>query len=77
MQNSPHEDFSALFEQLGLPADDQSIADFIARHRLLSGQKIYEADFWNDGQKQFLRSALIQDAEWAMPVDALAVSLGA
>ena len=75
MRDSPHECFGTLFEQLGLPADQHAIDTFISRHRLLPGQKIFEANFWNDSQKSFLRSALLDDAEWAVPVDSLAIAL--
>lgn len=75
MRDSPHECFHTLFEQLGLPAESAAIETFIARHRLLPGQKIYEANFWNDSQQSFLKSALSEDAEWAVPVDSLAIAL--
>lgn len=75
MNISPHNRFTELFEQLGLAAEPDAIARFIASHRLHEGQAIYEAEFWDDSQRQFLKSALAHDAEWAVVVDSLAVSL--
>lgn len=64
-----------LFLQLGLDADDQSIAEFIGRHQLAAGTHIADAPYWNDGQRQFISEQLRADAAWAMVVDQLNESL--
>jgi len=70
----PH--FAALFAQLGLPDDDQSIAEFLAKHRSMAhGMRLAEAAYWTPSQAAFLREALSQDAEWAVVVDQLSKAL--
>ncbi len=65
-----------LFVQLGLDASDQSIEEFIEKHRGLNDSRhIEEAPFWNDSQADFLKRALIEDAEWAEVIDQLNVQL--
>ena len=75
MYRAPENRLTTLFEQLGLDSEPQAIAAFIAQHELQLGQSIVDADFWNDSQRCFLRSAIVDDAEWAVVVDSLAVSL--
>lgn len=60
-----------LFLQLGLPADPAAIAAFIGAHQLPEDVRVSEASFWNDGQRQFLREQLAEDADWAIVVDEL------
>lgn len=62
----------ALFQQLGLPADQQAIADFVGRHRPLA-QTVHlpDAPFWTAAQAAFLREAWREDAEWCEAVDGL------
>ena len=60
-----------LFLQLGLPADAAAIAAFIDAHQLPERVRVFEARFWNDGQRHFLREQLAEDAEWAIIVDEL------
>ncbi|UXY55654.1 DUF2789 domain-containing protein [Pseudomonas tohonis] len=74
MDTTPH-NLATLFEQLGLESGHDRIEAFIAEHPLADGQKIHEAPFWNDAQSAFLRNALVQDADWAVEVDELAVRL--
>ncbi|MDU9395547.1 DUF2789 domain-containing protein [Pseudomonas sp. zfem003] len=76
MDTTPHT-LATLFEQLGLDASRPAIEAFIAGHRLEESRKIHEAPFWNEAQRDFLRSALGQDADWAVKVDELAVRLSA
>ena len=64
-----------LFLQLGLPADEQSIATFIAKHQLPADVMLTQAPFWNDGQRQFLAEQLTADGAWAIIVDQLNESL--
>ena len=70
----PH--FAALFAQLGLPDDDQSIAEFLAKHRSMAqDMRLADAPYWSPSQAAFLREALSQDAEWAVVVDQLSKAL--
>lgn len=72
----PH--FAALFAQLGLPDDDQSIAEFLVKHRSMAqDMRLAEAPYWTPSQAAFLREALSQDAEWALVVDQLSKALQA
>lgn len=75
MEQSTHS-FSELFRQLGLPADNAFIERFILEHRPLPEDvKISEASFWTDGQRDFLKKALLEDADWAPMVDQLNAEL--
>ena len=61
-----------LFEQLGLPSDDESISQFIASHRPLAHEiELAQAPWWTAGQAAFLHEAIEEDADWAMVVDEL------
>jgi hypothetical protein len=61
-----------LFAQLGLPADQLAIDDFIARHRPLdSAVALYRAPFWSAAQRSFLKEEIIEDADWAGVIDEL------
>lgn len=63
---------SELFQQLGLPSDDSSIEEFIARHRPLPEEtRLPDASFWNEGQRRFLSEEWEEDADWAEVVDTL------
>ena len=42
-------------------------------HQLAGAVHVYEAPFWNDGQRQFLSEQLKSDADWAIIVDELNV----
>ncbi|NWK73440.1 DUF2789 domain-containing protein [Acinetobacter cumulans] len=64
-----------LFEQLGLDSSEQAIALFIATHQLNAHTKITQADYWNEGQRQFLAEKIASDGEWAIIVDQLNESL--
>ncbi|MDH1263036.1 DUF2789 domain-containing protein [Pseudomonas sp. GD03944] len=75
MENPVH-DLSALFKQLGLPADQASIDRFIRDHSPLAPTcKLSEAPFWNKAQAALLREELLEDADWAVVVDQLNVRL--
>ena len=68
--------FSALFEQLGLPAAESDIRTFITRHRPLPGDvKVQDAPFWTPAQAKALRDMLLEDADWAPVVDQLNLAL--
>ncbi len=60
-----------LFLQLGLDETPEGIAHFISEHRLAPQVNLLDADFWNDGQRQFLKEKLHSDGEWALVVDQL------
>jgi len=63
---------SNLFAQLGLPADEAAIEDFIARHRPLGNDiALYRAPFWSASQRAFLKEEIIEDADWAGVIDEL------
>lgn len=64
-----------LFEQLGLDASEEAIALFIATHQLNAHTTIIQADYWNEGQRQFLAEKIASDGEWAIIVDQLNESL--
>lgn len=75
MEKSTHT-FSELFLQLGLPSDKAYIEQFILDHKPLEPEvKISEAPFWTDAQREFLKAALLDDADWAPMVDALNAEL--
>ncbi len=77
MDNSTHT-FSELFAQLGLPADQEGISQFLITHAPLAGEiKLPDADFWSHAQATFLREALLQDSDWAELVDQLSEALRA
>ncbi|MFZ5456537.1 MAG: DUF2789 domain-containing protein [Pseudomonadota bacterium] len=68
----------ALFDQLGLPSDPESIRRFIAEHGPLPNEtRLHEAPFWNETQAKFLRDAFLEDADWIETVDRLNVQLHA
>ncbi|ALH94390.1 DUF2789 domain-containing protein [Acinetobacter equi] len=64
-----------LFEQLGLDSSEEAIALFIVTHQLTADQKITEADYWTEAQRQFLAEKIKSDGEWAIVVDQLNESL--
>lgn len=68
--------FSALFEQLGLPAGEADIRAFIERHRPLAGDvRVQDAAFWTPAQAKALRDMWLEDADWAEVVDQLNLAL--
>lgn len=64
-----------LFLQLGLDADEASIAQFIKTHQLPADVRLADAPYWNDAQRQFLAEQIKDDAAWAIVVDQLNESL--
>ncbi len=76
--NKPTHRFSDLFAQLGLPCEPDDIATFLAAHAPLADNiKLADAPFWSAAQATFLKEALLQDSDWADPVDNLSQSLRA
>jgi len=61
-----------LFAQLGLPADEAGLENFIATHRPLANDiALYRAPFWTETQRAFLKEEIIGDADWAPVIDEL------
>ena len=60
-----------LFAQLGLASDAANIKQFIHQHAVPVGVLLASADFWTQGQAQFLQEALDEDADWAEIIDQL------
>lgn len=65
-------DMSSLFAQLGEASDEGAITRFIETHGpMAGGVQLHEAAFLTPAQANFLREAILDDAEWAEIVDAL------
>lgn len=74
--DQPIHPFSELFAQLGLPADEAAIGQFIATHSpLRSDLDLADAPFWTDSQAAFLKEEKQGDADWAELVDQLNLAL--
>ena len=70
--DKPIHHFSELFAQLGLPADEQAIRQFIETHSPLRADiDLADAPFWTDSQAAFLKEEKLEDADWAELVDQL------
>ena len=75
MEQSQH-NYSELFRQLGLPSDKAYIEKFIVDHKPLEPSvKISAAPFWTESQREFLKKAIMEDADWAPMVDQLNAEL--
>lgn len=69
---APTHDLTALFEQLGLPADQASQDAFIEQHTPLPEQTLLaDAAFWNPAQASLLREEIAADDDWSEVVDQL------
>jgi len=74
--DKPIHRFSELFAQLGLPADEQAIGQFIATHAPLRADiDLADAPFWTESQAAFLKEEKLEDADWAELVDQLNLAL--
>lgn len=63
---------SDLFVQLGLPSEEEDIENFIEQNKgMMQATHIEDAAIWNDAQATFIRSSLLEDAEWAELIDQL------
>lgn len=63
---------NALFEQLGLPASEAAINEFIRLHRPLPVNiSLEDAEWWTPAQADFLQEAFKEDSSWAAAVDEL------
>lgn len=75
METHAH-DMTNLFEQLGLSSDEAAIQNFIdAHYPLEAGTKLCDAEFWSQSQGRFLREQIKADADWAVVIDTLDMSL--
>ena len=71
MDTSKHT-LTTLFEQLGMPSDDDSINRFIAQNSPLPQDiALQDAPFWSESQSQFLEEGLEEDSDWAEIIDEL------
>ena len=69
---SYHTKMRDLFAQLGLPSEQISIENFIQTHKGLAQRThIEDAEFWTTQQAEFIKNALVEDAEWAELIDQL------
>lgn len=74
--DQPIHQFSDLFAQLGLPADEASIRQFIAtRAPLRTDIDLADAPFWTPAQAAFLQEEKLEDADWAELIDQLNLAL--
>lgn len=73
--NSLRPRMTYLFEQLGLDAEQESIARFIEQHQLAAEIDILQASFWSEAQRAFLEEKMDSDGEWAIVIDQLNESL--
>jgi len=75
MDRSNH-DMTGLFAQLGLKNSVQEIESFIATNRGIPvNMELADADFWSQGQAQFLKEAIMLDSDWSEVVDSLDAQL--
>lgn len=75
MDNAFHR-FPELFAQMGLPSEVAAIRSFIDTHAPLAGElRLEDAPFWTRQQAEFLRTSLLEDADWAEVVDRLNAAL--
>ncbi|WP_020409986.1 DUF2789 domain-containing protein [Hahella ganghwensis] len=71
MDTSTH-DLHGLFEQLGLPSDQDSINSFIEEHAPLSrGMNLSDAPFLTEAQRGFIRQQWELDSDWCEAIDEL------
>ena len=71
MDTSQH-DLTALFLQLGLAADEASIAQFIVDNSPIPKEvSLADAGFWNPSQAGFIKQGLDDDSDWAEIIDHL------
>jgi hypothetical protein len=74
--DSTHHRFRELFDQLGLPSDNDSIRAFIEKQRPLPAHVLLpDAPCWTPAQAQLLKEQWKQDADWAEVVDQLNLAL--
>lgn len=75
MESTTHS-LPSLFKQLGLADDALSIDQFITSHSpLKSDMELADALFWTASQRDFLRTEILEDADWAEVIDQLSLAL--
>lgn len=68
--------FSELFAQLGLPASEEGIREFLTTHSPLPDDVLLaDAPFWTTAQASLLKEELLEDADWAEVIDQLNAAL--
>ena len=75
MQSMTSYSMDNLFAQLGLPNTDDEIDQFVESHQLADDLPLYDAPFWSEGQRQFIRQSLRLDSMWTEVVDELSMML--
>lgn len=60
-----------LFSQLGLANSAAAIELYVRTHQIKANQNLHDASFWNQSQRDFLISHLVQDDDWVMWIDEL------
>ena len=74
MQPHTHE-LHHLFDQLGLPSEDIDIDTFLAGHFLRDHERIFDANFFSEQQRAFLKEGWKADSDWCVPIDQLDLRL--
>ena len=69
MQNTPS--LAMLFSQLGLASSHAAIELYVRTHQLPAETKLHCAEFWTEGQRQFLQSHWKKDDDWAIVIETL------
>ena len=73
---SPIHTFTALFDQLGLPSDAESINRFIENNKSIPEDvELHEANIWTASQAMFIKEMKDEDADWSELIDQLDVML--
>jgi hypothetical protein len=76
--DSTYHSMTELFDQLGLPSDEHSIASFIGQHYPLEmTTRFYDAPFWSPAQAAFIKEKMRDDSDWVVVIDSLNTSLRA
>jgi Protein of unknown function (DUF2789) len=72
----PAKSMTDLFNQLGLPSDEASIQVFIAQNDGVCRHcGLVQAVIWSDSQRNFLKEAVAEDADWSLPAETLTAAL--
>ncbi len=72
----PAKTMTELFKQLGLPSDEASIQVFLAQNEGVCRHcGLVQAVIWTDSQRNFLKEAVADDADWALTAEALTAAL--
>lgn len=60
-----------LFAQLGLDNSDEAIIQFIKTHQLDDNTTLFDAPFWSEQQRMFIKEEWRRDAMWSLAIDEL------